>query len=82
MKAKAPKNKDVLSKAQIYRRYPSEWVLIEDPVSDKHLQLLRGRVIFHSKDRDEMSRELLRVRPYHFAVEYTGKPPKGMEFVL
>jgi hypothetical protein len=57
-------------------------MLIGDPVSDKHLNLLRGRVIFHSKDRDEMYRRAITLRPARFATLFTGKAPKDMEFVL
>jgi len=67
---------------EIYKRYPSEWVLIEDPVSDKQLRPLRGKVVLHSKDPAEFDRRSIELKPRHAAVVYTGKPPANMEFVL
>ena len=82
MKSRAKKKKDVLSKAQIYRRYPSEWVLIEDPVSDRSLRLVRGKVIFHSKHRDEVDRALAQTRPRRWASLYTGRVSDRTAVVL
>jgi hypothetical protein len=82
MKTAVSKDAPVLSKAEIYRRYPSHWILIVDPVSDKHLNLIKGKVVYHSKDRDEMYRKMLELRPSHFATLFTGKPHKDMEYVL
>lgn len=82
MKTKARSPNPLLTRGQIYRRYPSHWVLIVDPVSDKHMKLIRGRVAFHSKDRDEMYRKAIELRPAHFATLFTGKMPKDMELVL
>jgi hypothetical protein len=71
-----------MSVKEMYKRYPSEWILIGNPVSDKSLNPLRGELLFHSKDRDEMYRAALRIRPGHFATLYTGTPAPDMEFVL
>jgi hypothetical protein len=71
-----------MSVKEMYKRYPSEWILIGNPVSDKSLNPLRGELLFHSKDRDEMYRKMLELRPGHVATLYTGKPADDMEFVL
>jgi hypothetical protein len=71
-----------MSAAAIRKKYPGEWVLVAEPVSDKHLKLLRGRVAFHSKDRDEMYHQAATLRLPHFATLYTGAWPKDREFLL
>jgi hypothetical protein len=73
---------EVLTMEEIESRYDSEWVLIEDPVLNENLEVLQGKVIYHSRDRDEFDRESLRYPTRHAAVLYVGEPPVGMEFVL
>jgi hypothetical protein len=67
---------------EIHRRYPAEWVLIEDPVSDKQLRPLRGRVVLHSKDRLEFDQKMAGMRLRRSATVFTGRFPENMEFVL
>ena len=73
---------DVLTISEIESRFPSEWVLVEDPQTDDSLQVQGGKVLYHSKDRDEFDRKVLDFHPKRFAVLYTGGAPKRMEFVL
>lgn len=73
---------DVLTIAEIKARYESEWVLVEDPKTDEFLEVKSGTVRFHSKDRDEVYREAVKVRPKRFAMLYTGTIPKDTAIVL
>ena len=73
---------EVLTMPEIERRYPDEWILIGDPIKDKDLNVLAGKVLFHSPDRDEMYDKAVELKPGNFASHFTGKPPKDMEFVL
>lgn len=66
----------------IEARYRSEWVLIADPEAGKDLVLRRGRVLCHSKDRDEVYRRAVALRPRSFALLYTGTLPKGSAVIL
>lgn len=75
-------SEEVLTLEEINARFPSEWVLIADPEVDKHLRVLRGRVVCHSKDRDEVDRKAIELRPKHAAYLYTGTMPEGTEMVL
>jgi len=72
----------LLTLARIESRYRSEWVLVVDPVTDRNMEILRGRVAFHSKDRDEVYRRAMALRPKSFAMLFTGKLPKDMAIVL
>jgi hypothetical protein len=73
---------EVLTIAQIEERYPDEWVLVEDPITNKALEVQGGKVLFHSADRDEMYRKAIELRPKHSAFLYTGRIPDDMEFAL
>jgi hypothetical protein len=67
---------EVLAIAEIYERFPSEWVLLDKPQLDKHLGVQGGTVVCHSKDRDEVHRKALELPvPRHLAVLYTGPVP-------
>ena len=73
---------EVLTATDIEARFDSEWVLIEDPETDTALTVRRGRVRWHSKDRDEVYRKAVELRPARFAILYTGKIPEDSAVVL
>jgi hypothetical protein len=73
---------EVLSIEEIEARYPSEWILIVDPTTNEALEVLRGRVAWHSKDRDEVYRKAIELRPRRAAHLYTGTIPENTAAVL
>jgi hypothetical protein len=73
---------DVLTVAEMEARYEGEWILIEDPETDKRLAVRSGNVRWHSKDRDEVYRKAVELHPRRFAVHYTGKMPDDTAIVL
>lgn len=73
---------EILTVKEIEDRYPSGWVLIEDPEVDEQLDVIRGRVIWHSADRDGVDRKMLELRPKSPATLYTGPWPEDMVYVL
>jgi hypothetical protein len=63
----------VLTTAEIYAQFPSEWALLDNPQTDKQLAILGGTVLWHSKDRDEVYRKAIEVpAPKNIAILYTG----------
>jgi hypothetical protein len=71
-----------MSLVEIEAQFQSEWVLIEDPQTTDTLQVMGGRVLWHSSDRDEVYRKLRELQPGHSAILYTGKIPKDMAIIL
>ncbi len=67
---------------EIERRFDSEWVLLEDPETTPDLEIIRGKVLWHSPDRDEVYRKALELRPKHSAIHYTGTIPEDMVVIL
>ena len=67
---------------EIEAQFDSEWVLIEDPITDEALNVLGGKVLHHSKDRDEVYRKAVSLRPKRSAVVYTGEIPEDTAVVL
>lgn len=68
--------------AEIESQFESEWVLIENPKTDEGLNVLAGRVLHHSKDRDEVYRKAVSLRPKRSALVYTGQIPEETAVVL
>ena len=73
---------NVMTVDQIEAQFESEWVLLEDPQTNEALEVQGGKVLWHSKDRDEVYRKAVELRPKRFAVLYTGKMPEGTAVVL
>jgi hypothetical protein len=73
---------EIMTYDEIQSRFDSEWVLVEDPQTNEALEVLAGKARSHSKDRDEVYREAVRLRPGRFAMLYTGSMPEGTATVL
>jgi hypothetical protein len=67
---------------EIESQFDSEWVLVVDPLTNEGLEVLRGKVSHHSKDRDEVYRKAVALRPQRSAILYTGEIPEDTEVVL
>jgi BioD-like phosphotransacetylase family protein len=73
---------EILTIAEINSRFANEWVLVESPQTNEHLRVASGKVLYHSKDRDEVYRKAVELKPKHFAMLYTGEIPKDTAIVL
>jgi hypothetical protein len=67
---------------EIEALFDSEWVLVENPRTNEALEVLSGKVLHHSKDRDEVYRKAVALRPGRCAVLYTGEMPEDTAIVL
>jgi hypothetical protein len=73
---------EVTSIEKIKADFDSEWVLIENPETTETLEVKGGTVLWHSKDRDELYRKALELKPKHSAILYLGAMPKDTEIIL
>ena len=64
----------LLTKEKIKTKYPNQWLLLEDYELDASTTLRKGRVIAHSKDRDEIHRAL-RKHTGNLCIHFTGSVP-------
>ena len=64
------------------RRYPKEWLLLTNVVADETTHPVKGRLVAHSKNRDEIYEQLSRLRGKDFCIEYTGSIPKDLVVVF
>lgn len=73
---------EVLTIAQIESQFDSEWILVGEPQTNEALEVQSGKVLWHSKDREEVYRKAVELRPRRSAMLYTGKMPKDTAVVL
>ena len=66
---------ETMTLSEIEARFDNEWVLVEDPEYDQNNEVVRGKVLFHSKNRDEMYAKAMQLRPKRSASLYTGPVP-------
>ena len=50
---------EILTITEIQSRFHAEWVLIQDPETTESLEVRSGKVLYHSKDRDEVYRKAI-----------------------
>jgi hypothetical protein len=62
--------------------FKDQWVLIEVDKVDEGFNVVEGKVLAHSKDKDEVYKKLLQVRPKEFSIEYTGVIPEDLAVVM
>jgi hypothetical protein len=67
---------EILTATEIRDRYPREWVLIADTESDDLWNVIRGEVLAHSPQREEIDRALTKFKDVRsISIEYTGPIP-------
>ena len=73
---------NLLSIADIRSQFDSEWVLVENPVTNAQLEVEQGTVVAHSPNRDDVCRQANELHPARFAIIYTGVAPANTAIVL
>ena len=69
---------DTLTLSEIESQFKNEWILVENPVFDTMDKLVSGKVLFHSKNRDEVYAKDMALRPVSAAFLYTGPTPENI----
>ncbi len=73
---------EIMSIQEMRSRYPAEWLLIAYTELDEEMNVIRGEVLAHSPDRDEIYRQLLLMKGKSVAIEYAGTIPEDLAVVL
>lgn len=71
-----------MKKEEILKKHRNEWVLIECKQVDENFEVIEGEILYHSKDKDDVYKKLLELRPKDYAIEYTGKVPEDLAVML
>lgn len=76
-------DRDILTIDEIRERYPREWVLIEDTELDEDDNVIKGILLAHSSNPEEIDRALLNYSDIQsLAIEYTGPIPDDYAVIL
>ncbi len=73
---------NIMTVEEMRTQFESEWVLVENPQTNDALEVLKGKILHHSKDRDEVYRKAVALRPKRSAIVYTGEIPEDTAVVL
>ena len=63
--------------SKLKRRYPKEWLLLTHVVTDELTRPVQGKLVAHSKNRDEIYDRLSKMRG-KLGVLYTGEIPRKL----
>ena len=69
---------EMMTPAEMKDQFDSEWVLVGDPVFNEQMELIRGKVLFHSGDKEEVYRKDREIHPRSAAYVYTGPNPENV----
>ena len=72
----------ILSMDEIAKRYPNQWVLIAYTELDEDLNVVRGEVLAHNPDYDQLYGQSLPREGKAVAIEYTGTIPDDLAVLL
>jgi hypothetical protein len=72
----------IMSLEEIFSFYPDEWVLIVNPELDEEFSVIRGEVLAHATERDEIYSKLSLRNGKSVAIEYTGSIPDNIAVML
>ena len=75
-------NDAVMSWKEIEETFDSEWVLIEDPELSLSLEVLGGKVAFHSTDKNDVYQKMKDLPQLNHAIRYIGKLPENVVYAL
>jgi hypothetical protein len=67
---------------EIQARYAPDWVLIAEPQTNERLEVVGGKVVFHSPDGDECYRKAKELKLDRIAVRYLGEYPEHMVLAI
>ena len=73
---------NIMTVEEMRTQFESEWVLVENPQTNDALEVLKGKILHHSKDRDEVYRKAVALRPKRSAIVYTGEIPEDTAVAL
>lgn len=78
-----PLQREILTTNEIRKRYPNEWVLIADTESDENFNVIKGELLAHSHNREEIDQALLIYSDVKsLAIEYTGPISQDYAVIL
>lgn len=73
---------EMMTFEEIKQNYNEQWVLIAYSETDEDLQVVKGKVIAHSVNKEDIYQALEVASEQPLAIEYIGQVPKDLAFIL
>lgn len=74
---------EIMTIEEIRQSYPNQWVIIADTESDEDFNVIKGKVLVHSPERDKIDQALIKYAQMpSLAIEYTGLIPEDYAVML
>lgn len=73
---------EIMTFADMKLRYDGEWVLINYTETDENLQVVKGKVLAHSPNKEDIYYALKSLKDQPLAIEYMGEIPDNLAFIL
>ncbi|HYR22228.1 MAG TPA: hypothetical protein VEP30_04785 [Chthoniobacterales bacterium] len=67
----------IMKVEEMEKQFEGEWILIGKPQTNDKLEVIEGTLLHHSKDRDEVYRRAVTLKPKRSAILFTGRMPGG-----
>ncbi len=74
--------REIITFQQMKERYPDQWLLVACAETDAEMNVVRGEVLAHSANRDDVYGQLLDVKGKTVAIEFTGEIPEDLAVML
>lgn len=72
----------ILTFEEIKQNYDGQWVLIAYTETDENLQVIKGKVIAHSAKKEDIYQVLETAEEQPLAIEYLGRVPEDVAYIL
>jgi hypothetical protein len=73
---------EIMTFEEIKKNYNGQWVLIAYNETDEDLQVLKGKVIAYSTNKEDIYQALELAGDQPLAIEYMGQVPEDLAFIL
>lgn len=73
---------EVMTFEEIKHHYDGQWVLIAYSETDEDLKVVKGKVIAHSANKEDIYQALELAGEQPLAIEYMGQVPEDLAFIL
>lgn len=67
---------------EIEQHYHDEWVLIEFTELDDDLNIIDGKVVAHSPNKEDVEEKMMQMKGRNFSLRYVGEFPDDYAIVL
>ncbi|ETW99656.1 MAG: hypothetical protein ETSY2_40475 [Candidatus Entotheonella gemina] len=67
---------------EIRKQYDGQWVLIAYDELDEQLNVVSGKVVANSPNKEEIYKQLLNTKGMNIAIEYAGEPIQDLSVMF